>query len=149
MQKNCKRYFSDNNLDFSIEISSETLSVLFPDFPRKKGEKLTCAEAFRDLLQLAVNQRLEGDEKDVSAGIIDAGITQLAERWNWHRATARNFLKKLQQTGALALDDALPNRTIIIIKGVHSSRCSSPNDGGVAHASEGAPEAVKRPPAPS
>ena len=68
MQKNCKRYFLNNNLDFSIEISSETLSILFPDFPRKKGEKLTCAEAFRDLLQLAVNQRPEGDEKNVPAG---------------------------------------------------------------------------------
>jgi len=84
----------------------------------------------------------------VHVGIVDVGITRLAERWNWHRTTARSFLKKLQHADALILDETLPNKTLILLKGVKSSRRLQPgNDGGV-HNGEGVPQAVRRPPAP-
>lgn len=89
-----------------------TLSTCIPagrlvlDYLKEKsGERHTKLEAYCDLLDKAsagyVSEALRKLDVELQPGQLAVTITDLAERWHWHRATVRSFLNGLESIGQI------------------------------------------------
>ena len=72
--------------------------------PKRSG-RYTKLEAYIDLLDRMSQQKNDdvhtGEVVSVGRGEFAVTITELSEKWNWHRATVRSFLDALEELGEI------------------------------------------------
>lgn len=72
--------------------------------PKRSG-RYTKLEAYIDLLDRMSSEKCDdthtGEVVSVGRGEFAVTITELSEKWNWHRATVRSFLDDLEQLGEI------------------------------------------------
>lgn len=72
--------------------------------PKRSG-RYTKLEAYIDLLDRMSKQKCDdvhtGEVVSVAPGEFAVTITELSEKWNWHRATVRTFLDALEEIGEI------------------------------------------------
>lgn len=92
----------DNKKNIAIVLASADVF----DFLREKvGERKTRTEAYYDLLDKSlagfVSEFLRSTDYELMPNQCHVTISDLAEKWHWHRATVRSFLEMLEQLGQL------------------------------------------------
>jgi len=72
--------------------------------PKRSG-RYTKLEAYIDLLDRMSSQKCDdihtGEVVKVGRGEFAVTITELSDKWNWHRATVRTFLDSLEELGEI------------------------------------------------
>ena len=91
---------------------------LFLYFKEKTGDRKTKVEAYCSLLDKAskgfVSKFLRHHEYQLQPNQCHVTITDLASEWQWHRATVRSFLDKIESFG-LIIREVLPKSIVITI----------------------------------
>lgn len=85
----------------ACKLNRPLLDMLCP----KRSGRYTKLEAYIDLLDRISTQKSEdvhtGEVVSVAPGEFAVTITELSEKWNWHRATVRTFLESLEEIGEI------------------------------------------------
>ena len=85
----------------ACKLNRPVLDLLCP----KRSGRYTKLEAYIDLLDRIASQKNDdvhtGEVVSVVPGEFAVTITELSEKWNWHRATVRSFLDSLEEIGEI------------------------------------------------
>ena len=91
---------------------------IFLYFKEKTGERKTKVEAYCNLLDKAskgfVSKFLQHNDYQLKPNQCHVTITDLAAEWQWHRATVRSFMEKIESFG-LIRKEVLPKSIVITI----------------------------------
>ena len=112
MKKNVNDKSIVNDVGYCLYADKSLMDFLRP----RHDERFTKMDAYCDLLDRAVASVSDG-KSDLKSDVakFEVTITELSEKWHWHRATVRGFLADLEQMGRMS-KEALSKSYLVSMK---------------------------------